>query len=66
MCYLIKESFRKLLEALGADEALLVVKFSVAVDDLLSRGEATLAALACRVGQGVRHVATVTGDSGFD
>ena len=57
-CYLIEESLWELLETLGADEALLVVQLPVAVDDLLCRGEATLAAFTHGVGQGVGHVAT--------
>ncbi len=56
-CYLIEESLWELLEALGAHKALLVVKFPVTVDYLLSRGEATLAALAHGVGQSIGHVA---------
>lgn len=55
--YLIEESFWKLLETLGTHEALLVVQFPVAVDDLLQRGEAALAALTHGVGQSVGHVA---------
>lgn len=56
-CYLIEESFWELLETLGAHKALLVVKLPVAVDDLLQRGEAALAALAHGVSQRVGHVA---------
>lgn len=56
-CYLVKESLRELLETLSTNEALLVVKFPVAVHDLLRRGEAALTALAHGVGQGVGHVA---------
>lgn len=55
--YLIEESLRELLETLGAHEALLMVKFPVAVHDLLSRGEAALAALTHGIGQSVGHVA---------
>lgn len=58
--YLVEESFWELLETLGAHEALLVVKFPVAVHDLLQRGEAALAALAHGVGQSVGHVAERT------
>lgn len=45
------------METLGTHEALLVVQFPVAVDDLLQRGEAALAALTHGVGQSVGHVA---------
>lgn len=55
--HLVEESLWELLETLGAHEALLVVKFPVAVYDLLQRGEATLAALAHGVSQSVSHVA---------
>lgn len=54
---LIEESLRELLETLGAHEALLVVKFPVAVHYLLSRGKAALAALTHGIGQSVGHVA---------
>lgn len=56
-CHLIEESLWELLETLGAHEALLVVKFPVAVHDLLQRGEAALAALAHGISQGIGHVA---------
>lgn len=55
--HLIEESLWELLEALGAHKALLVVKFPVAVDNLLCRGEAALAALTHGVGQSIGHVA---------
>lgn len=55
--HLVEESLWELLETLGAHEALLVVKFPVAVYDLLQRGEAALAALAHGVSQSVGHVA---------
>lgn len=45
------------METLGTHEALLVVQFPVAVDDLLQWGEAALAALTHGVGQRVGHVA---------
>lgn len=57
MCYLIEESFWELLEALSTNEALLVVKFPVAVHYLLCRGEAALTALTHGAGQSVSHVA---------
>lgn len=50
---LVEEPLWKLLEALCAHEALLMVQLSVAVDDLLSGSEAALASLAARVGQGI-------------
>lgn len=53
MRYLVEESLWELLETLGTHEAMLVVQLSVAVDNLLSRGKATLAPLTGRVGQGV-------------
>lgn len=56
-CHLIEESLWELLETLGAHEALLVVKFPVAVHDLLQRGEAALAALAHGISQSIGHVA---------
>lgn len=55
--YLVEKPLWELLEALGAHEALLVVKLTVTVHYLLGRGEATLAALAHGVGQSVGHVA---------
>lgn len=51
--YLIKESFRKLLETLGTHEALLVVQFSIAVDNLLSGSKATLTSFTGCTGQGI-------------
>lgn len=57
MSDLVEESVQELLEALGADEALLVVQLSVTVHHLLRRREAGLTALTHRVGQSVRHVA---------
>lgn len=62
--YLIEKALGELLEALGAHKALLVVQFTVAVDDFLGGREATLAALTGGAGQGVGHVAT--GDKGQD
>lgn len=55
--YLVEKPLWELLEALGAHEALLVVKLTVTVHYLLGRGEATLAALAHGVRQSVGHVA---------
>lgn len=55
--YLVEKPLWELLEALGAHEALLVVKLAVTVHYLLGRGEATLAALAHGVRQSVGHVA---------
>lgn len=57
--YLIEEPFGELLEALGADEALLVVQLTIAVDNFLSRGKAPPAALADGVGKSVCHVAVI-------
>lgn len=54
---LIKESFWKLLETLGADEALLMIQLTVTVDDFLRRGEAAFAPFARGVCQGISHVA---------
>lgn len=53
---LVEEALGELLEALGAHKALLVVQLAIAVDDLLRGREATPAALAAGVGQGVGHV----------
>lgn len=55
--HLVEEALGELLEALGAHKALLVVQLAIAVDDLLRGREATPAALAAGVGQGVGHVA---------
>lgn len=55
--HLVEEPLGELLETLGAHEALLVVELAVAVDNLLGRSEAALAALAHGVGQSVGHVA---------
>lgn len=55
--YLVEKPLWELLEALGAHEALLVVKLTVTVHYLLGRGEATLAALAHGVRKSVGHVA---------
>lgn len=60
MSDLVEEAVQELLEALGADEALLVVQLSVTVHHLLRRREAALTALTHRVGQSVRHVAVET------
>lgn len=51
--YLIKESLWELLETLGTHKAVLVVQLSIAVDDLLGRSKATLAALTGGTGQGI-------------
>lgn len=51
--YLIEESLWKLLEALGTNEALLMVQLSVTVDDLFSCSKAALAPLTGRIGQGI-------------
>lgn len=58
MHHLIEESFWKLLETLSTHEALLVVQFSIAVDDLLSRTEATPAPLTGGTGQGIGNAAS--------
>ena len=55
--YLIEKSLRKLLETLGAHEALFMVQLPVTVDNLLSRSEATLASLAGSTGQGISNAA---------
>lgn len=55
--HLVEEPFRELLEALGTDEALLVVQLTIAVDDFLGRGKAPPAALADGVGKRICHVA---------
>lgn len=57
--YLIEEPFGELLKALGADEALLVVQLTIAVDNFLSRGKAPPAALTDGVCKRVRHVAVI-------
>lgn len=57
--YLIEEPFGELLKALGADEALLMVQLTVAVDNFLSRGKAPPAALADGICKCVRHVAGI-------
>lgn len=57
--YLVKEPFRELLKALGADKALLVVQLTVAVNYFLSRGKATSAALADGICKCIRHVAVI-------
>lgn len=51
--YLVEQPLWKLLETLGAHEALLMVKLSITVDNLLSRSEAALASLAGCTGQGI-------------
>lgn len=55
--YLVKESFRKLLETLGADEALFVIQLAIAVDNFLGRGKAAFTPFARGVCQGIGHVA---------
>lgn len=57
MLYLVKESLRKLLEALGTHEALLVVQLTITVDNLLCWGKATFTTLACGICQGIGHIA---------
>lgn len=57
MLYLIEESLRKLLEALGAHEALLMVQLTITVDNLLCWGKAAFTTLACGVCQGIGHIA---------
>lgn len=57
--YLIEEPFGKLLEALGADEALLMVQLPIAVDNFLRRGKATPAALTDGVCKRIGHVAVI-------
>lgn len=57
--YLVEEPFGELLKALGADKALLVVQLTIAVDDFLSRGKATSAALTDGICKCVCHVAVV-------
>lgn len=42
---LIKEPFRKLLETLGADEALLMIELTITVDYLLCWGKSTFTPL---------------------
>lgn len=54
---LIEESLRELLETLCAHKALLVVQFSITVDNLLSRSKATLTPLTGRTGQGISNAA---------
>lgn len=53
---LVEEPFRELLKALGADEALLMVQLTIAVDNFLVRGKAPPAALADGICKCVRHV----------
>lgn len=62
VCYLVEESLRKLLEALGADEALLVVQLSITVDDLLGCSEAAPASLTGRIGQGISNAGVGGGE----
>lgn len=57
MPYLVKQSLRKLLEALGTHETLLVVQLTVTVDDLLGWGKAAFTTLACGIRQGIGHIA---------
>lgn len=54
---LIEESLWKLLETLGAHEALLMVQLSITVDNLLSCSEATFTSLTGRTGQGICNAA---------
>lgn len=54
---LVEEPFRKLLEALGAHEALLVVQLTVAVDNFLCWCKATSTALTDGIRERIRHVA---------
>lgn len=54
---LVEESLWELLEALSADEALLVIEFPIAVHYLLGWSEATLAAFTDGIGQSISHVA---------
>lgn len=62
---LIEEAFWELLEALCTHKTLLMVQFSIAVDDLLSRSEASLAALTGGIGQGIGHIAGMSPRSLF-
>lgn len=55
--HLVEEPLGEGPEALGAHEAVLVVQLAAAADDPLGGGEAGLAALAHRGGQGTGHVA---------
>lgn len=55
--HLIEEPLREWPEALGTHKAVLMIQLSVAVDDPLGGGEARLAALAHRIGQGIGHIA---------
>lgn len=57
--YLIEEPFRELLEALGTDEALLVVQLTIAVDNFLGGSKAPPAALADGICKRVRHVTVI-------
>lgn len=57
--YLVEEPFRKLLEALGAHEALLVVQLTVAVDNFLCWCKATSTALTDGIRERIRHVAAI-------
>lgn len=57
--HLVEEPFGELLEALGADEALLVVQLTIAVDNFLGRSKAPPAALADGVCKRVCHVAVI-------
>lgn len=54
---LVKESFRKLLETLGADEALFVIQLAIAVNNFLLWGKAAFTPFARGVCQGISHVA---------
>lgn len=54
---LVEQPLWKLLETLGTHEALLMVKLSITVDNLLSRCEAALASLAGCTGQGIGNAA---------
>lgn len=54
---LVEKSFRKLLEALGAHKALLVIQLSIAVDNLFGGSKATLASLAGSAGKSISNAA---------
>lgn len=55
--YLIEQPLWKLLKTLGAHEALLMVEFTVTVDDLLCGCKAALTALTHGIGQRIGHIA---------
>lgn len=66
VCYLVEESLWKLLEALGADEALLVVQLPITVDYLLCCSEAAPASLTGRIGQGISNAGVGEGEGEGD